>query len=386
MNKEENKKSPLFVILFLILTGMLCFRYGQGTDYPHYEAHYCHLNAQGDLFHNALQHGELGYYVLMMIFKRSGYSFPFFAGCISLVEMIATFRAINAHSPLKNLSLALLYPTYYLTYYYSALRQGLVLALFLDIGLTLLKRKKRVSYCAFAVMLTLFHRSALLLVVLPLLLRLQKPRFYMWTLAVACVVPLLIRSNLFSSYLTLLEADNYADVSVSYMALAFRLSLTYFVVRMRKSIKKNDFMERRLQRNRAQEDDETLLYRIYLLGAEIYVMLSSFALISQRMTAPLKAVEILLIPIQLGKLLKLVGGKRRVGLLLVKFGRGRPLIAISMVILLMVNVEMAKNINSYIGQGDYRDDINVLNFPYVSVFDKSEAFKVRRITDDIPPP
>lgn len=373
MNKRESHKSPLFVLLFLILTGVLCFRYGQGTDYPAYEAAYYYLNAKGNLFHNALYHGEWGWYILMMVFKRLGYSFQFFVGCISLVMMIATFRAINAHSPFKSFSLALLYPTYYLTYYSSVLRQGLVLALFLDVGISLLKRKKYVPYYALVIILTLLHRSGLLLVALPLLLRLQKPRFYMPVFLSACLAPPLMKTSFFSRYLALLGAGVYSSVSFSYQAFALRLILTYFVIRMHQSIEGSS------QNNRAQEDDEAFFYRIYLLGMEIYVALSPFALISQRMTAPLKIVEILLIPIQVGEILKLIGEKRRVGLLRVKFGPNKPpLIAISIIIILMINVEMVKNVNSYINQGGYRDDINVFNFPYVSIFNKDDAFKVRR--------
>ena len=105
INKEGNGSSLIFRLLFLIMTLMLCLRYGQGTDYYPYQLQYERINVSASLLVNSLYHGEIGWYIIMMIFKRLGCSFYLFIGIISALMMFGMYKAINRYSPLKCLSL-----------------------------------------------------------------------------------------------------------------------------------------------------------------------------------------------------------------------------------------------------------------------------------------
>lgn len=46
------------------------------------------------------------------------------------------------------------------------------------------------------------------------------------------------------------------------------------------------------------------------------------------------------------------------------------IVALAIVVMLMINVETVKNINSYIDQRNYYSWVNVMSYPYSTVFNK----------------
>lgn len=362
LNNVGNRKTLIFRFLFLFMSLMLCFRYGQGTDYYPYQLQYERINVSSSLLVNSLYHGEIGWYILMMIFKRAGCSFYLFIGVISALMMLGMYKAINRYSPLKCLSLLIMFPTYYMTYMYSAVRQGIVLSLFLAYGLDFLRKKRLLFYYLLVILLALFHTSALVLLFLPPLMKLRgkKPAFLI-IIAFGMMV-LFGYTGMLNRIAIELGVFNYFKVSVSVPAIAVRLLLGFCVIRMQMIIDRYEY-----------DEYEVFLYYIYIAGLIVYVMLSFAGTLSQRATMPMKAVELLLIPIQVSIITRIQNAGIKVSMQRLKIGHF-SILAISVLIIAVMNYELIKNINSYIGQGNYFDWVNPLNYPYVSIFGKERIF------------
>lgn len=125
---------------------------------------------------------------------------------------------------------------------------------------------------------------------------------------------------------------------------------------------------------------ENTLYSIYFIGFFIFNALSFSSIISQRLTMPMKAVEILLIPLEISLILsqrtatlssKLFNNKR------VSFKTVTVLCMVLIVICTVPNVEFVKNIASYLVQSSYFTEIGVYEYPYLNIFNRSQIFKYR---------
>ena len=356
----------LFSIFLFILTALLTFRYGQGTDYFGYELSYDGLNPSGSLLINSLYHGELGWYVLMMLFKRLGASFAIFLGFIALTTMIATSIAIVKHSEYPLFSLLILYPTYYLTYYYSGIREGLVFALFLLFGIELLTSKKYSRFIILVVLLGFIHTVSYVLLLLPVYLvyRSKLNRKALWLVILFVIAGY---AGLLNRVLLALGAGPYLKVSISIPAIVLRVLLFYIIYTLHKSLEKMD----------SCDEIEILLYNIYCFGFYVFLVLSFASTLSQRSTMPMKGVELLLIPHQLylmnkGSLNTYIVKKTKS----IKVGSfSIPVVLI--LIAIVLNVETIKNINSYLQQGDYHENLNVLEYPIITLFNKDALYHYR---------
>ena len=362
-------KTKIFYVFAGILLFMLCFRYGQGTDYNAYEVQYTSLNSTSSLFINLLDHGELGWYVLLMSFKRLGCSFSVFLGILSFVMMASTIRVINKYSPYRILSLLLFYPTFYLTYYYSAIRQGIVLSIFLGFGIQWLIEKKYIKYFIMVVVLLMLHASAVVLFIIPVALVFKDKRPAKYIIAALGFMVVAGYTGILNSLAARFGIHpSYFTVSISYMAILLRAILFYIVHIMYKASRNELNAENRI---------EDVMYYIYVVGFIMYIMFAFSGTLSQRMTMPMKGIEIILIPMLAAK----INNYRKEGLisrtkpfLYLGIG-GSSILLVMAVVVLALDVEMVKNINSYLVQGNYYDWVNVFNYPYVSVFNKEDIFK-----------
>ncbi len=368
ITNKVRPKTKLFYAFAIILMVMLCFRYGQGTDYHAYEVQYSYVNIATSYLINALDHGELGWYILLFVFKKLGCSFSVFLGILSFVMMASTIRVINRYSPYRILSLLILYPTFYLTYYYSAIRQGVVLSVFLGFGIQWLIEKKYIRYVLMVIGLLMLHSSALVLFIIPvaLLIKDKKPTKYI--IGALVFMAIVGYSGILYSFAARLGLHlSYFTVSISVLAMLLRMILFYIVYTMYKATRNEFDNDTRI---------EDVLYYIYLVGFILYIMFAFSGTLSQRMTMPMKGIEIILIPMLAAKMYSyrregIINGSKP--FLYLKIGGSSVLLAMVLVVLAL-DVEMIKNINSYLVQGNYYDWVNVFNYPYVSVFNKEEIF------------
>ena len=334
--------SSLYYLSLSLMTAMLCLRFGQGTDYPNYH----HL-------YKFPTHGEWGYRTLTIFLRDHGVSFQTFIFFLSLFLCILTPQAIVRYSPHRTFSLFLLYPTIYLTYYASGLRQGIVIAVFLAWMIPLLEKKQRALYVLACLLLSLFHTVALALVPL-VLIDLIKVKHLLWIALIALVIGVI--NQIFPFGVTL--ANQLSDLlalerdfeSTELYALAFleRVVTCFLVVFILAARSERDDL------NAAQ----ALLFKVYLFGFITFMIFSSNAMLSSRFCVVFKAVEVLLLPAIVDRQIRIRHA--------------------FVVILCVLGFVMTwKNIGSYIMQGRYYPGTTRLNYPYISIFNKREILKYR---------
>ena len=331
-NRSFKNKDIYWRIAFGILLLMLCLRYGQGTDYFGYKWNY--LN--GDT------HSEKGFVFIQQIFRSMGAGFEELVFVISLFQMFCIYRALKLFSPYKSMSLLLLYPTIYLTYFFSALRQGIVIAFFLGFMLKWLLDGKWIRYFAACIIMASIHSISLVLIPLAAVVFLKRKHLY-------CVVFLVffvggaiyfLPPSVFS-FVKIGSFQYYINsFSISYMGILERAVLFGIVVVLWELAKKNI----------EPDDGIEIIYKIYLCGFAISILFFPWALMSSRLPAALKATEIILIP-----------------MLLYKNVRARQIITV--LLMCYVLVMTTKNLSMYISQGGYKN-CNVVTYPYISVFNK----------------
>ena len=337
--QEKDKRHYLFYAAFLFLTIAICLRYGQGTDY----FGYMNVFLKRD-------HGEIGYTILQDVFGALGLPFELLAAVIALFQMLCIQRGIMKYSPYKLFSLLLMYPTIYLTYFFSAIRQGIVIAFFLGFMLEWLFEDKWLKYVIACIILATFHSSALVL--LPLVIIKKIDNKMLWGgLGAAALIGILL-FFIPAEWLSFIKIGavqyHIQAIELSPLGLAERtvmfVMITYFYHKTRRNIQI------------ISEEQLRILYRIYFCGYILAVLFFPWQLLSSRMGAAMKAVELILIPV-------FACEEKQIRKYIVFF--------MTAYVLLMTT----KNIQSYINQNNY-EGYNVITYPYYSIWDKEEAKKV----------
>ena len=97
------RKTPkiLYVVCFLVLTGMLCLRFGQGTDYVSYRMIYYTIpaNLAGTINYGHAK-AEIGWRLITMLFRMAGLKFEVFVILLSLLQMWLMWRFVKRYCQL----------------------------------------------------------------------------------------------------------------------------------------------------------------------------------------------------------------------------------------------------------------------------------------------
>lgn len=345
--RKGKTQNWMYWTAFFVLGMMLCFRYAQGTDYFGYYINYLLTPKVWELakLFSSKIHGELGWRLLCSVCRSFGMPFQMLVFFISLFEMYCIHRFISRWCPLRTVALLLLYPTIYLTYTLSALRQGAVLLFFLGFMIEWLYRRRYLHFLIGTLICTAFHSSAVVFMVLlaTRLLKLDGVKALILIglsaiggFSVSWLLPRI--SKVFAVYAN----SSMSVVAIGERAVSFAVIL-YLYWDTLKDTKCNTMLSFMLQ--------------IYLYGAIIYAFLMWNALISARFNVYFKTVELVLFTTALLRPGKLPYVNIKV----------RNVLALY---LLALNVVMYfKNIGSYIAQGSYFEGTHVFNFPYLHIFD-----------------
>lgn len=331
---DEKVKKYLFTSVFLILTFMLALRYGQGTDYEGYRQNYYGID----------HHSEVGYRILAHTLRDIGIPFEIFIFIIAVFQMFCIYRAIMIHSPYKCMSLAILYPTIYLTYFYSAIRQGILIAFFLGFMVGWLQEAQYKKLFFAILVLSLFHWTALLLIPMLFIHKISHRTLY-FLLGVAIVAGILlymIPSEFFVSFGIFNLTYYTQNKAVSYLGCAERIFFFALItVLYYKLVPDKD------------TSDIMAWYKLYLYGFALSMAAVAWGTISSRLGAVPKSLEVLLLPYFMKEC----------------DDRKRKILKLS--ILFYIIIMTCKNINSYIVQGmQYYYDCNIFTYPYISVFQR----------------
>ena len=345
---SEKVGKAAYRIAFIALTAFFVLRFGQGTDW----AGYCHIYSEApdvidfnSIYYTSAYHTEFGWKLLMNIFKLFHVRFSIISAILALFDMICINRFIKLNSMNPMFSLLLLYPTYLLTFLFSALREGLVIAVFLGFGIDLVLQKKWTKYIMLVFFTTSFHISSIILALVPFLY-LIKLRSFSLLLFFAIIAG--VMSPIWMNLVNIGNIDYYTkQSSISLFAVLYRCFSCMLVLFAYYKAK-----------NYIEDNDEILL-KIYLLGIMTYALLFRYELVGARVAVLFTVVEIALIPN------------------LLKLGDVRQQRIIFVLIIAITIVMTVKNLDSYVTQGNYHKEYNWYNYPYISIFNKDDIYTVR---------
>jgi len=352
---QKKTQKRLYWIALGLLSVMLCLRYAQGTDYCGYYYNFLITPTLGEinrLFDGSI-HGELGWLFICSLFRTLRIPFEVLVGLLSLLEMYCLHRFIVKFSPLRTVSLLLTVPTIYMTYCMSALRQGLVIMLFLGFMVDWLYRKRMIPYIIMTLACVLVHSSAAVFLTLFAMRWVKLDTIRTLLLIVLCSLGGIAASWILPKLSASVAA--YAESGLSVLAIGERLVSTLLMMLIFRDVldQKTEKKHRKLY----------FLLQIYLYGTLIYCFLMWSSLLSARFAVYFKAIEIAIFAVAI-----------RSNTHLSK--------TVAVYLGLLTIVMYVKNVDAYIAQGQYLEHVNVFNYPYISVFWENAAESFRRIPYD----
>lgn len=348
-------KSFWFIIFGIALTSISMFRYGSGTDYLSYMMHYS-LNP-GTIMDSIKypSHMDVGYRVLVGIFKGFHLSFDIFIMTTSFVVMFIFLKVIKENSKFKLLSLLIFYAVYYSIYVNSALRQGIAMAIFFIAFYKYFKEGKTFKYLMLIILASLFHSSALIMTLMPIIRYFYKRMFSNKMLNIMLLV--------FSLFLCISKLGNIViplgsvfrmdssivPTSFNPMAIALRIISIVFIFVLYKSNKKGNI----------SEFDKLQIYT-YFLGSILFISVANVELLS-RLLEYFTILEVILIP-------NLIKGIRFKSTKVTSF----------MFVIILMGIIFTKDIASFIDQGSYYEQ-GITNYKYVTIFNREDIYSYRYV-------
>lgn len=352
---KKNVVNLIFFVTLLILFLFLSLRYGQGTDYFGYELLFNYWKNISDMeeFLTELNyiHGEYLWNSLGYLFNKIKLNFQHFICVWAIVGIYGLYRYINRYCRENKMWAVLLaFPTLYLTYMFSGLRQSVVICTFIGIMLPWLENKKLFRYYLCACVMILIHSSAVSLCIIPIITKLS-----VRTLSIGVWLSLFIGislNSLLSQIAPHMPIRNLlarmGEYNIFFPAVAERIFMFIFVSTL--------YYKKCLLNSKTV----VLFYKIYIYSVMLYLLFISYSLVASRLSIAPRMVEIALIVRFMDKLPKTRG-------------------VICAVILTLNILIYCKNINSYIWQGEYQN-VNILNYPYINIYNKDIIHKYRQIT------
>ena len=348
-HKYKEKENIIYIVYILILWVILSIRYGQGTDYFSYNtlADMCD-NFNQVIFNYKDIHSEIGMRFLYFVFHGN---FTLLIFVVSTYQMYMLHRFIWKYSVDKMLTLAMFYPMFAMVFYFSVIRQGIVIATFLGVMYGLLKKRETKKYCIICICLATVHVTALILLSFPLITKLSKKQIeIMFGVSILCAVLLQTTYKLNGS-LGFEKLDYYYNSDLHVLGILSKVFMLVFVVILfvlRYKRYKDESLEIR---------DEM---KIFISGFSFYIAFLAFQNVGTRLIIYFNVMLLIIVPYLFTKKIKF----------------RKMLLGVLMGYLLIMNV---KTLNAEIVQGDYNKGINVFNYPYVTIFNKEDIFKYRSI-------
>lgn len=361
--KKKFSKNTI-ILIFVLLTFLLVFRYGQGTDYFGNKTNY--IGTPGDvdqifqtfLFSNE-EKKEVLFDLCMFLFRSLSLPFEYFIATIAIFMMWLLYRFIQRFSTYRVVSLTLCY-AYYWLYFDSAIRQGLAIALLLGFTLGYILDEKGGKALVSILAASLFHTTAIIFLLVLILPREKVMDLGIFSVAVitAFVINILNIPELLIEFMP--DSIQYRVIpyisgttAINIFAFFNRLAIVLLVLLIFKYISANVL------------SSESYLLNIYLVGFILYTMLMRYELIASRLNIYFKIIEIALLPCFLWHMIDMRLIKSEI-----------TVFVLSIVIFLISGINWAKNVESWMIQGNYQG-INIVDYEYVSVFNKERIFAIR---------
>lgn len=343
-----------FWVCLLGLAVMLALRYGQGVDYLSYRRIYFSTSETAITFPHYAWDKEVGFALLCNIFRVLHLPFEGFVALISAAEIGLFYAFARRYCLEEPLTLLLAFPTLYITWFMSGIRQGLVIAVFLGVLFPLLEKKRYLWYLVGVLLCMLIHSAAVVFLALLVadkihsIARLQILTVLAWLAGIILATPtgLALMDSLGSKRLSDYLSQG---VSVNPMACAERLLFLVLVT----------WLYFRLCRTGRCSGTFRTAYACYLIAMALYGVFLWNDLVASRTCSMMRFVEIYLLVYAARQMTR----------------SSRYLFTLALVAL--ESFMVVKNLNAAAQQGQYRAGVTGLNYPYISILNEEELYQYR---------
>lgn len=345
--KWPQYEERLYLPCWVIMTALLCLRFGQGTDYVTYHGIYETVPVAIDISQGYICgfYPEIGWRLISALFKLFHVPFWGFTMVLGLTEMLLLHRFLKKYVPMKVAGLFLSYPVLFFVYMVSGLRQGLAICIFLGVALPFYLEKRWFSYVVSVLIAASFHKVGyawLILVIvnyLPTQMMLILTGFSITGGIILQIGPV---QQLIVNILPVYHVQQFLlEGSISLFAVGERLiSFSVLMVLYFRKWKAEGYVE----------SEKRAIIKAYMCGVCFYMLMFGNAYYASRYGVIFKALECILI-------VYLIGARDRIA---------RLTAILFFCLTLMMGI---KNLNAAVYEGGYAGlGVNVLNYPYVSVF------------------
>lgn len=353
--KKVKIKVLTFEVVFFIITIITMIRYGQGTDYFSYMFQYYStppITTFSSMF-NINTHGEIGFKLMSALFRTFHLSFATFIGVIGLITMALIYKFIKKFSKMPMTTLMLFYVLYYLVYILSGVRQGLALAIFAGIALPYLEEDKYLKFILAVLFAATMHSSVIItLLIIPI----KKFNISYKTYGLILIIGILIIvTNIDTKAINLLpeflssKILHYWGSDIPIFALANRFVMLVLILYFSLD---------------AKENKEVCFFRdVYVLSFILFILTIKSMTISSRISIYMKFLEVVLIPNMI-----IILRTKRLKFKAVQLWSASAIITLALLI---------KTLNAFLGEGDYRNTVNLVEYPYITIFNRADIWKYK---------
>lgn len=321
-----------FNVSYFLMTVMATFRYGQMDDYFNYYINYEHPEVYGLI--------DPLFGLLIGLFKLFGIGYPVFIAVLSLGCMLLSYRFFHKDCGYSCISLLTFYGYTFMMCPMSSIRQGICLAMLMFMY-PWLKEKNNKRFYSWVIVGCFIHLSFIVVLILPWLLNLRiynKPYILYVALGLTAFALVGISVTAFLPLDRLATYEEGEGASI-FIRMALRILIIFPVFLLEPE----------------EDTDGYYAKAICLIGYAIYCVLSFNDLVAGRLEFYFRTFICLYVAF-------LVQNYVRTSRMLASLG-----------LLMFVHIFLwFKNIDAAIDRMNYKEGITVFNYPYISVFDKSE--------------
>lgn len=353
--KDKKNSEQFYKVFFGFLTLFLIFRYGQGSDYFNYNIIFNNIDSYEKIFTS----GDPGFNILILIMRNIGISYIQFSAIIAIASMALVYRFFNKFCENKLVALTIFYPIYYMVFWYSAIRQGLTMSIFMGVLLPLLSKKKYIYYIIVTIISASLHLSAIFLLILLIVkfIPLYNKKIFGGILISIIIYQIFNLQNLLIKMLPehfQYRISTYLSDGISYSALLNRVFIFFIVIYLF------------YKSNEEAKKNNLFLLNIYIFGLFLYMILMTSPAIASRLNFYIKVIDCViianLVPINIKSKIEI----------------GQMIIISSLLTILLI-----KNISSLLYQGNYYSYVTIIDYPYISILNKDSIHSYRQASEDI---
>jgi len=347
-------KRLFFYLLVIILMLLAFFRFGIGLDYFAYEYLFNIIQPSiSDEIKFGVEGKEIGFRIIAAISKELGLNYQQFLVIFAFINLFFVAKICKKYAINPTLSLIIFFCFYYITWVFSGIRQGLTIAVGLYYLLDCIEKNKTLKLIIISILLSTIHASALFLIVLYFLLKMDFSKRTLMLLSIISIIFSVLPTGSIviklASIPIIKEAMVYTDTSNSlnlldYQGIARIILLVMAFVFYDYYVKQNEMSKN--------------IIKLYILSFIIYFFFQFSELTAARLAIYGRYLEAII----LGNVL--YGFKEKINRLIYVF-------AILIICTLYLTKEMNAQINRII--------VNAEIAPYVHIFNKDDYIFTRNI-------